>query len=558
MPINHSISTRLYAGFLALIAIIIGISAFSIYSANNIITEVGTNRRASDNAFKLESIQKTIYEARFNIWVYFATGDFARYQRASGLVDALGAKANDLVETTTIVPERKARAQELANLVADYKVKVDRLSEFAERKTAFDAPEYIQSRADAGKISAAIDKLVEQLSGEYLGTANERADQVNEQVNLFRLASIVLGAFSVIIGMVSAVLIGRSITNPVRALVISVEGLAGGQTAQVVSGIERRDEFGPLAKALDNWRLSLIEAQSREVEERRLLAERDARQKAIEDATQRFDRDIVETLGRVKAAVEQLHASADTLSANAEQTQRQSAIVSAATEEATANVETVSTAGTQLMASIQEISRQVQQSANTARTACDEAGDANRKIEGLADAAGKIGQVVSLINDIAGQTNLLALNATIESARAGEAGKGFAVVANEVKHLAGQTGRATGDIAEQIAKVQAETAEAVTSINSISQTIANINEMAAAIAGAVEQQGAATAEIARNVEQASIGTREVATNISGVAQAAAETGRMAQEVFTAANSLLGENEMLEKAVERFLDTVRSA
>ncbi|TAN77957.1 MAG: bacteriohemerythrin, partial [Magnetospirillum sp.] len=326
-------------------------------------------------------------------------------------------------------------------------------------------------------------------------------------------------------------------------------------TRYSVTDTERKDEIGPLARALEQWRIRLVEAAERQRREREEIAHREARQKHLDEATRKFDATIVAMLGKITTAAEYLHGSADTLSANAEQTQRQSAAVSAATEQATANVETVSAAGTELMASIQEISRQVQQSATTAQAASTEAEATNRKIGGLADAAQKIGEVVRMINDIASQTNLLALNATIESARAGDAGKGFAVVAHEVKNLAGQTGRATEDIAAQISSVQAETQAAVKAIEGISQIIDRINEMATAIAGAVEEQGAATAEIARNVEQASVGTREVATNIAGVAHAAAETGRMSQSVFQAANGLLAESEALRAVVDGFLITV---
>ncbi len=348
----------------------------------------------------------------------------------------------------------------------------------------------------------------------------------------------------------------HGVTRPLNDLTQTVRDLAAGATDKAVSCVDRADEVGSLARALAQWRESLVEAAARQRAEQDEIARRETRQRHIDQATRNFDDGIVALLARIKAAVEHLHVSADTLSANAEQTQRQSAVVSTATEETTANVETVSAAGAELMASIQEISRQVQRSAATAKDASAEAEETNRKVGALAAAAQQIGEVVRMINDIASQTNLLALNATIEAARAGEAGKGFAVVAHEVKTLAGQTGRATEDIAAQVSSIQAETRAAVTAIDDISQTIGHINEMAAAIASAVEEQGAATAEISRNVEQASQGTRAVASNIAGVAQAAAETGRMAQGVFQAANGLLAESESLERQVQRFLRDVR--
>jgi methyl-accepting chemotaxis protein len=179
-------------------------------------------------------------------------------------------------------------------------------------------------------------------------------------------------------------------------------------------------------------------------------------------------------------------------------------------------------------------------------------------VKALAEAAQKIGDVVKLINDIAGQTNLLALNATIEAARAGEAGKGFAVVASEVKSLATQTAKATEDIANQVKAIQSATGDSVAAIEGITTTITRINEIATTVASAVEEQGAATKEIARNVQQASAGTTEVSRNISGVTQAAGETGAASSQVLGAASDLAKQGETLRAEVSRFLADIRAA
>jgi methyl-accepting chemotaxis protein len=176
----------------------------------------------------------------------------------------------------------------------------------------------------------------------------------------------------------------------------------------------------------------------------------------------------------------------------------------------------------------------------------------------LSKAAGRIGDVVELINNIAGQTNLLALNATIEAARAGEAGRGFAVVASEVKALAEQTAKATGEIGQQIDGIQAATQESVVAIQEISGTIERLSEISSTIAAAVEQQGAATEEISRNVQQAALGTQQVSVNIVDVQHSAGETGSTSSEVFTAAKSLSGDSGRLKLAVGRFLTSVRAA
>ena len=178
-------------------------------------------------------------------------------------------------------------------------------------------------------------------------------------------------------------------------------------------------------------------------------------------------------------------------------------------------------------------------------------------VQTLAQAVGKIGEVVDLINDIASQTNLLALNATIEAARAGDAGKGFAVVANEVKSLATQTAKATVEIGDQVKAVQDETSNAVGAIKEISNTIDNLRQISSAIAAAVEEQGSATQEIARNVQQAATGTQDVSANITGVTEAATTTGAAAQQVLASAGDLAKNSEQLHYEVTNFLATVRA-
>jgi methyl-accepting chemotaxis protein len=263
-------------------------------------------------------------------------------------------------------------------------------------------------------------------------------------------------------------------------------------------------------------------------------------------------------VGSVSAQATTLKETAATMSTAAERTNSQAATVAVAAEQASLNVQTVAAATEELHASVSEIGRQVGHSTQITSAAVGAAQRSNVAVQGLSAAAQKIGDVVRLISDIAGQTNLLALNATIEAARAGEAGKGFAVVAAEVKGLANQTAKATENIASQVAAMQAATADAVQSIEGISDTISTMSEIATAIASAVEQQGAATQEIARNVREAARGTDQVSSTIGGVRQSASDTGQAAVMVLASANDLGTQAATLRADVGGFLANIRVA
>lgn len=273
---------------------------------------------------------------------------------------------------------------------------------------------------------------------------------------------------------------------------------------------------------------------------------------------QNFENTMSEVVESVAAAACELEASSNTMESSAISANEQAATVAAAAEQASANVGAVASATEQLTASVGEINQQVTQSTEITANAVKEVQQTNSDISSLSAASDKIGEVVSLITDIADQTNLLALNATIEAARAGEAGKGFAVVASEVKELAGQTAKATDEISNQIEEMQNASNQAVGSIEIIGNTIGKINEIASTIAAAVEQQSAATQEIARNVNEASTGTSEVSGSISVVTQVVSESGEAATNVKQASGELSEKSTLMKSEVDGFLEAVRKA
>jgi methyl-accepting chemotaxis protein len=371
---------------------------------------------------------------------------------------------------------------------------------------------------------------------------------------------IVAGAAAIGLALlVILLLVTRSVIRPLRAMTERMTKLAAKDFAVELPGLGRRDEIGEMARAVEVFRTSGLEVERMRAEqaarETRAAGERKAATHKLADE---FETVVGKIVGSVSSASTNLEATAGTLARTAKTTQQLTGTVAAASGEASTNVEFAAAAADQMSASVNAISRHVQESSSIADQAVGQAKKTDARIVKLSDAANRIGDVVRLINDVAEQTNLLALNATIEAARAGEAGKGFAVVAHEVKALATQTAKATGEIATQIAAMQAATKESVGAIKEIGNTVTRISEIARTIAAAVEEQGTATQGIARNVREAARGTAELTASIADVNRGASETGAASAQVFASAQSLSRESSRLKAEVEQFLTGVRSA
>lgn len=420
--------------------------------------------------------------------------------------------------------------------------------------------DHVTALSMMGSAEIEYDALHKLLSGLSEHAATKAAEDYRDTSALAASAEIqyfmvLLGALA--LGAVVTLAMTRLIAGPVAGLTEVMGRLANGSTDVEIPSLDGQDEIGAMARAVAVFRDGMEKAGRLESEQRqqrenqaKLMARRD-------ELIAAFNSAIEQILGTVVGSIDHVHQISSSLQSTAEQTSHQGSAVASAAEMSAANVATVATAAEQLGCSVQEISRQVTETTSITSEAVQGIHAANTTMDGLAEAAKRIGEVVELINAIAGQTNLLALNATIEAARAGDAGKGFAVVAGEVKTLANQTAKATDEIAQQIAGIQAISQEAVETIRTVGRTIDRVNQVVSSIAAAVEQQSAATAEIVRSVQQASDGNAEITRNIGDVSKAAAETGEMASGMFKAADELVHEAEAMRGEVGTFLTAMRT-
>ena len=401
-----------------------------------------------------------------------------------------------------------------------------------------------------------ISKLYGALDAEVSSVSAAATDEYNRTVRFM----LIVATLGIGLGLAMGFVIGQfGIVRPLRDMVRVLQNLATGNFQVEITGQERGDEIGEVAKTAvvfrDNAAQKVRLEEEQAASEKRAVETRKAEMRKLADSFQSAVGTIVEA---VSSASSQLEGAATSLTSTAETTQQRSGMVAAASEQTSVNVQGVAAASEQLASTVTEIGRQVQESSNIAAQAVNQASKTNDQVTQLSETANRIGNVVGLINTIASQTNLLALNATIEAARAGDAGKGFAVVAQEVKALAAQTAKATNEIAAQISGMQTATDEAVAAIQEITTTIAKMSEISGAIAAAVEEQSATTQEISRNVMEAAKGTSEVAMSITDVSQGASDTGTASAQVLSSARQLSSDSRSLREQVDSFLRTVRAA
>jgi methyl-accepting chemotaxis protein len=378
-----------------------------------------------------------------------------------------------------------------------------------------------------------------------------------------------VGTFNVILWGISGLVfliiggglagVGLGVIRPMTRMTGVMARLAGGGLDIEIPSLNRSDEVGAIARAVQVFRESALRVKAMEAEQAELkLKTEEDRKVAMSQVADGFERAIGKIIETVSTASSEIELAAGSLTRTAESSHKHTAEAASASDRSSGNAQSAAAASEQMASSVIEIGRQVKQSEDITHAAVRQAEQTNERIAELSQAAGRIGEVVKLIAAVAAQTNLLALNATIEAARAGEAGRGFAVVASEVKALAAQTAKATEEITAQITQMQSATEQSVSAIKAIGGTIGQISEISTAIAAAVEQQGAATQEIARNVQQAAQGAIEVGGCLADVSRGSANTQAAAEQVHSSARSLSQEGHSLKREVGKFLQTIRAA
>ena len=412
-------------------------------------------------------------------------------------------------------------------------------------------------RADGERVMSSYSQM-DVLGTRWVVLVEESLAEATAQIVAMRDRMLMVTAAVVVAIGAIGFFLSRGIVRALTGISGTMEKLADGDKTVEVPGLERGDEIGEMAQAVEVFKRNAIDKERLEALNAEDQAARERRAQAMAALIEKFDGAINTVLATVATAVQSLETTAQGMLTTAQQTTEQATSAAAASEEASTNAATVASAAEELSNTINEVSSQVSKTSDAARQAESQAVTSNERVGELADQARKIGDVVSLISEIAEQTNLLALNATIEAARAGDAGKGFAVVASEVKELASQTAKATEEISTHISGIQTVTGEAVTAMKGIGETIESVNTISASVAAAMTEQQSATEEIARSIQQAAEGTNEVSANITGVSQAATETTDSANKLTAAAMDLSEQSNSLRKEVEGFLAEVRAA
>ena len=553
---RFSIATRLYSIFALFAVLTAAIAVLSNYNSSRSAEITEAIERANLAALNVERVNSLVYavvmESR---GVYMSTEPAVVKKFGEGLL-----KFNDQILAVVTHWQSIVQADD-AEQFATFKKRIEQFVDF--RKELVRRANEISPAAgrewgdnDANRaVRSALNKDLEALSKVY----RERGKRIAEQTELNRELSLVLtslGGLALVLVILGVVIIFRSIARPLSVITSTIKRVAEGAENVEVPHIDRADEIGALARAIQIFKEAMDH--NRNLNSRVSLDSkaREERTRHIETSVEEFRVAIGAVLRAVTDNASNMRNTAQSITRVTSDAQGRAVAAAGATEQASSNVSTVASAAEELSASVQEIGRQVRQSASAVEQTGQRTEKSISEIESLAAATQRIDGVLTLIQAIAEQTNLLALNATIEAARAGEAGRGFAVVAHEVKALAGQTAKATAEIAQNVSLIQASTRNAVDAVREIGGAVRDINDVTSNIAGAVGQQDAATREISANAQSAAQGNATLVENITSLRDAIGETNTAASSVLSASSDLTATAETLSREVEKFFHNLR--
>ena len=554
---NLKITRKLAVGLSVLMLVLLLFALFTFLQNRNVEAVARESAKAYETTVKLREVQVELLDMSSLVRGVLVTGNDYLVGIYNSTSQAFDKDIEILISLYEGDPEGQAIARDLKKTVTElrnnvYGKQLVMMMDPNQQAQARDMEIKGESWPFIEKVLVNVGKATER-QAELLKEKRAATQAAYRQNNLVALVSTLA---AVVLSVITAVLLSRSIGKPITTITGTMLALADRKMDVEIPHTRRGDEIGDMGRAVQVFRDNMVRADELAAEQQRVQAAQLEAGKRLETLTNDFDGRVGEVLSRVEGANETMSGSANEMQSIATDTQEKSVVVVSSANEASTNVQTVAAATEELLASIQEISAQASKSSQVANEASDVAGETQSTVRELEVSANRIGEVVALITDIAEQTNLLALNATIEAARAGDAGKGFAVVANEVKNLATQTAKATDEISTQVTGIQATTGQSVKAMERVSDIIREITEIASGIAAAVEEQSAATREIAENVNQASVGTNQVTEAMSDISQACDATGGAADKVRSAVEELTEQASTLNREVRSFLEAVK--
>ena len=512
------------------------------------LVKAAQNTAAPNIMSDAAAAEKAVLLVRVANWRFLATRD----PNGSATFQAAVGQAKSTLETldrqgdVNLAAASKPVHEALAAYRTAFEATAPALLELAH---AYDTVE----RPIIDNIEAELRKADESLAQDSSESATV-ATNVHNTTSTTQLLVTVLGLVS---GLAFAFVVARGIAKPISDMTKIMKQLAAGNHSVTVAGADGRDEIAEMARAIDVFKMNMIETERLSAEQEAARAARSRRQDAMDRHTQAFGSSVSGVMAALGTAAENMRGAANIMTELASAVHQQAAETAEGAGKSSADLTAVAAAAEQFTASVGEISRQVAVASDVAGQAVQRAEASQVTIRGLAESTARIGDVVRLIENIAAQTNLLALNATIEAARAGDAGKGFAVVAGEVKALAAQTAKATADISAQIETVRSATEDTVTAMNEIGGIIGKMGEVSTAISAAVEEQSVTTREIASSIQGVTESTVQAAQAMESVVQVADRAGDASRNILQEATEIGTEAEKLRREVEHFLHAVET-